>query len=290
MKQMDSNGTQPNYKLGLALSGGGARGLAHIGFLKVLEREKIPVSFLSGTSMGSIIGAAYAGGMDLSKLEMETIHSTTLRNMMRLVSMTPPTKGILEAGKVRSLLGRFIPESLTFSDLRIPLSICATDLIHSNPVTLDQGLVLDAVMASCAVPGVFPPVYYPPYKLVDGGVLNNLPVDLVRNMGAEKVIGIDVQVNPFDTTPWQDLPVSEHFPIPLPEALKDILWSSTIMIARITQIQLETNKPDLYIRPHIPREITMFLGFQKAAEVIAIGEKAAEEFLPQIRSLISPQV
>lgn len=283
---MIQSGSKSKHKLGLALSGGGARGLAHIGFLKVLEREKIRVDYLSGTSMGSIIGAAYAGGMDLAELEKEVVHSTTLRNMMRLVNMTPPTRGILEANKVRAMLSRFIPESLTFSKLRIPLAICATDLIHSIVVTLDQGKVLPAVMASCAVPGVFPPVYYPPYKLVDGGVLNNLPVDLVKIMGAEKVVGIDVQVNPFDTSPWQDLPVTEHLPIPLPSALKDILWSSTIMIARITQIQLEASKPDLYIRPPIPREITMFLGFQKAAEVIAIGEQAAEEFLPQIRSLL----
>ena len=189
--------TRSKYKLGLALSGGGARGLAHIGFLKVLEREHIPVDYLSGTSMGSIIGAAYARGMELSQMEEEVLNSTTTRSMMRLVSLSPPTRGFLEVNKVRSVLSRFIPEALTFDELNIPLAVCATDLIHSEAVSLYKGEVLPAVMASCAVPGIFPAVNYPPYRLVDGGVLNNLPVDLVKGLGAEKIIAIDVQANPL---------------------------------------------------------------------------------------------
>ncbi len=278
--------SRSKYKLGLALGGGGARGLAHVGFLKVLERENIKVDFLSGTSMGSIIAAAFARGMELPEIEKEVLLSTTTRNMMRLVNLTPPTRGFLEVNKVRSMLTRFIPESLTFDDLHIPLAVCATDLIHSVAVTLDKGEVLAAVMASCAVPGIFPAVNYPPYRLVDGGVLNNLPVDLVKNLGAEKIIAIDVQVGPSEAVPWDEMPSSSLLPLHLPTTLKDILWSASMMIARITQVQMQIISPDLYIRPKIARDISLFLGFQKAAEVIAMGERAAEENLPQIRKIL----
>ncbi len=274
------------HKLGLALSGGGARGLAHLGVLKVLEREKIKVDFLSGTSMGSVIAAAYARGMDLDEMEEVITHATTMRNMIRMVNLTPPGRGLFELNKIKSVLAQLIPESITFRDLNIPLAICATDLIQSNAITLSEGEVLPAVMASCAVPGVFPPVYKPPYKLVDGGVLNNLPVDLVQSLGAEKIIAIDVQVNPFDNVPWEDHPVVERIPIPLPSALKDIIWSATMMIAQITQVQIQNIKPDIYIRPNIPRDISLFTGFHKAREVIAYGFNAAEENLPEIRRML----
>jgi NTE family protein len=274
------------YKLGLALSGGGARGLAHLGFLKVLEREKIKVDFLSGTSMGSVIAASYARGMDLDEMEEVITHATTMRNIIRMVNLTPPGRGLFELNKVKSVLAQLIPESVTFRDLNIPLAICATDLIQSTAITLSEGEVLPAVMASCAVPGVFPPVYKPPYKLVDGGVLNNLPVDLVQSLGAEKIIAIDVQVNPFDNVPWEDHPFVERIPIPLPSSLKDIIWSATMMIAQITQVQIQIIKPDVYIRPNIPREISLFTGFHKAREVIAYGVSAAEEHLPEIRRMM----
>jgi NTE family protein len=274
------------YTLGLALSGGGARGLAHLGFLKVLQREKIKVDYLSGTSMGSIIAAAYARGMDLSEMEDEILQATTTRSMMRLVNVAPPTRGFLEVSKVRSLLTRFIPEALTFADLKIPLAVCATDLIHASSITLDQGEVLSAVMASCAVPGIFPSVDYPPYTLVDGGVLNNLPVDLVKKLGAKKIVAIDVQLNPFETTPWDELPVPTRLPLHIPTTFKEVLWSAMMMSARITQVNRQITPPDLYICPNIAREITMFMGFQKAAEIIAEGEKCAKENLPAIRKLL----
>jgi len=285
-KAMTKSEHKSKYKLGLALSGGGARGLAHLGFLKVLEREKIKVDFISGTSMGSIIAAAYARGMDLSEMEDEILQATTTRNMMRLVNVAPPTRGFLEVNKVRALLTRFIPETLTFADLNIPLAVCATDLIHATSITLDQGEVLSAVMASCAVPGIFPSVDFPPYTLIDGGVLNNLPVDLVKKLGAKKTIAIDVQLNPFETTPWDELPVTTRLPLHIPTTFKDVLWSAMMMSARITQVQMQITPPDLYICPKIAREITMFMGFQKAAEIIAVGESCAEENLPGIRKIL----
>jgi NTE family protein len=285
-KKSTRSDRKSKYTLGLALSGGGARGLAHLGFLKVLEREKIKVDYLSGTSMGSIIAAAYARGMDLSEMENEILQATTTRSMMRLVNVAPPTRGFLEVSKVRAMLTRFIPESVTFTDLNIPLAVCATDLIHATSVTLDKGEVLSAVMASCAVPGIFPSVDYPPYTLVDGGVLNNLPVDLVKNLGAEKIIAIDVQLNPFETTPWDELPVPIRLPLHIPTTFKEVLWSAMMMSARITQVNRQITPPDLYICTNIAREITMFMGFQKAAEIIAEGEKSAEENLPAIRKVL----
>lgn len=277
-------GMNSRFKLGLALSGGGARGLAHIGFLKVLERENIKADYISGTSMGSIIAAAYARGMEIKEIESFAIHYSSMRSMVRMVNLTPPSRGFVEVTKVREMLAHFIPETLTFDDLQIPLAVCATDLVRSMPVTLKNGGVLTAVMASCSVPGVFPAVRIPPYKLVDGGVLNNLPVDLVKDLGAEKIVAIDVQANPFDIVQTDELPQTSHLPIP--NTFRDLLWSATMMVARITQTQLQQIPPDLCIRPNIARDITLFMGFQKAAEVIAMGEKAAEEYLTRIRQIL----
>ena len=272
--------------MGLALSGGGARGLAHIGFLKVMEREHIQVDFLSGTSMGSVIATAYARGMGIEDLEREALSSTTARKMIRLVNLTPPTRGLIEAGKLRSLLAHFIPESVYFEELRIPTAICATDLLHARPVTLNRGQVLPAVMASCAVPGIFPAVDYETLRLVDGGVLNNLPVDLVRELGAERVIAIDVTAELSASNPEEDQFIGANLPFPIPGALRDLLWSSSMMVARITQTQLDLVKPDLYLRAPVPSDVSMFLGFQKAKEVIAAGEKLAEESLAMIHELL----
>ena len=272
--------------LGLALSGGGARGLAHIGFLKVLEREHIHVDYLSGTSMGSVIAAAYARGMSIEDLEREAVNSTTTRNMIRMVSITPPMRGIVESDKLKSVLNHFIPEGVNFEDLRIPTAIAATDLIHSCSVTLNSGPVLLAVMASCAMPGIFPAVDCPPLRLVDGGVLNNLPVNLVRKLGAKRVIAIDAMAEMIGIRPQEEQFIGADLPFPIPGALRDLLWSSSMMVARITQAQVETEKPDLYLRPPIPVEVSMFLGFRHAQAAIDAGERAAEEYLPQIRALL----
>lgn len=273
-------------KFGLALSGGGARGFAHIGLLKVLDREKIKPSYLSGTSMGAIIAAAYASGMSGKDIEEEAIKYTRTRNLVRMVHLTPPFKGLINQQKVAEYLSDMIPQGMRFDELRIPLAICATDLMQSRSISLTEGLVLPAVLASASIPGVFPPVVIPPYRLVDGGVVNNLPVDLAFQLGAEKVVAVDVQINPFETTPWQDKHKEQKWSMPISEYIMDMLWSETIMSARITQLNLKTYPPDVYIRMPIDKEITVLMGFPRAREIIDRGEETAEQYLPIIKQML----
>lgn len=279
-----------HYRLGLALSGGGARGLSHIGFLKVLEREGIHIHSIAGTSMGSVVAAAFARGMPLAELEQEALSAANMRSMMGMVTLTGANRGLVDPVKVKTVLSRFIPEDLRFESTHIPLAVCATDLLTAAPVTLNEGPILPAVIASCSVPGMFPPVDLHPYRLVDGGVLNNLPVDLVRDMGADRVIAVDVQANPFLTTAVnrEDQKQNNSIKLPLhfPLALKDIFLSASIMIAYMTGERLKAAPADLYLRPAIPPEINMFTGFNRARDLIAVGQALAEESLPAIREMI----
>jgi len=273
-------------KLGLALGGGGARGLAHIGILKVMERINIVPDIISGTSMGGIIGAAYACGMELDQLEKTTIELTRMRNLIQIVHLRQPIKGLIDPVKLKKMLASIIPEDISFEQLKIPLAVCATDLNSGKAVGLHQGNLLTAVMASCALPGVFPPVCIGDNYLVDGGVLNNLPVDLAYRLGSELVVAVDVQQRMEHHSFWQYEPLKPKLPQPLSESFYDMMRSETIMSARITEINLQTFPPDLYIEVPVSKEISTLSGYHRADEIIRVGEKAAEKYLEAIQDLI----
>ncbi len=141
-------------------------------------------------------------------------------------------------------------------------------------------------MASASIPGVFPPIEIPPMRLVDGGVVNNLPVDLAYQIGAQKVIAIDVQLDPRSDTPWQHSENKQRWPLPVPEYFMDLLWSEIVMTSRITEINLAAYPPDLYIRVPLGKDINVLLSFPRAQEIIDIGEETAERVLPRIRELL----
>jgi NTE family protein len=273
-------------KLGLALSGGGARGFAHIGLLKVLDREKINPSFLSGTSMGAIIAAAYASGMTGIEIEREALKFSKTSNLVKVVHLTPPYRGLINQAKVKEYLTHLIPSGVNFSELKIPLAVCATDLTLSRAVSITNGSVLTAVLASASIPGVFPPVEVASQRLVDGGVVNNMPVDLAYQIGAEKVIAVDVQLDPRTNSPWQASENKQHWPLPVPEYFMDLVWSEVVMSSRITEINLAAYPPDLYLRMPLDKEVNVLLSFPRAQEIIDIGEMATEAYLPRIRELI----
>jgi NTE family protein len=274
-------------KLGVVLGGGGARGLAHIGFLKVLDEEKIPVSFITGSSMGAIIAAAYAAGVPAASIEEEATKISQIQELIKLIDFSNLAKNLFEGNMVRDFIHALIGESSCFEDLQIPLAVVATDLITSQSICLDQGPLLPAVLASISIPGVFPPVEIGQYRLVDGGVLNSVPVKECIALGAEKTIAVDIQFNPTKELPWQDLPQDEQFPIPIPDFFLDIYRSELIMISRLTQINLAENPPDLLLCPPLPADIDMFLSFPRAAEIIAMGEEETRRNLPLIRQLQS---
>ncbi|TFH37583.1 MAG: patatin-like phospholipase family protein [Anaerolineales bacterium] len=268
-------------RLGLALSGGGARGLAHIGVLKVLEREGVSIHCLSGASMGGIIAAAYACGTSVEELELEAIKMGTLRELARLVNIRPPHRGLLAVENVRTYLAQLIPDGITFEQLRIPMALKAVDLHRGIEVGLSDGLVLDAVLATSAFPGVFPPFMRGDMQLVDGGVLNNLPVDLLHNLGAEVTLAINV--SPSFGGDESD---PSYSPLRLPNFAMDVYRSVLLMTRILSMRRLQDQPPDVLIEPEFPISIGFFSGFTHVHEAIAVGERAAEAELGEIRRLV----
>ena len=179
--------------IGLVLGGGGARGLAHVGVLRVLQQQAIPIDYIAGTSMGGLIGALYAAGLPLAVVEEEITKLSRLSEQIRLVDWNISAAGLSVRGRrIYNFMADLLGEDLTFADLRLPLAMVATDIRYGREVVLQGGLVIDAVRASISIPGVFEPVELGDYRLVDGGVLDNVPVDVARGMGAERTIAVDV--------------------------------------------------------------------------------------------------
>jgi len=173
--------------LGLALGSGGSRGIAHIGFLRALEEADVHPSFISGCSMGSIVGAAYASGMTTDEMR----HAACSLRFFDLLDVTRKPGGVLDTRKMRKLLTRYIGER-TFDDLKIPFSCVAVDMIGQEVVEFSSGSVVDAIVASSSIPTVFKPMEMDGMRLVDGGVLRRVPVSEVKQMGADIVVAVDV--------------------------------------------------------------------------------------------------
>jgi len=177
--------------LGLALGSGGSRGTAHIGFLQALDENDIKVDFIAGTSMGAVVGACYAKGM--TPLEMsERIFDLKARDLFDIDLMPLTRLGLLRSQKVKILIEDLLGD-VKFKALKIPFKCVAVNILTGKAVTLDDNNnLVDCVLASSAIPSIFRPVKIDDMLLVDGGVANRVPVSVVKEMGADVVIGIDV--------------------------------------------------------------------------------------------------
>lgn len=265
-------------QLGLALGGGGARGLAHIGVLKVLEKAQIPISYLAGTSMGGLIAAGYAAGLSAAQLEKEALRMTQFGELIQLLDLSLAEDGLLDGDSVQGYLQELLGEQLTFSDLRIPLALSAVDLNRGEAIALQEGSVVQAVRATISLPGVFAPAEIGERRLVDGGVLDNVPADLVRQLGADVVVAVNVSLDVRDDAIWEQ--------VALPPPLRTLWRADAITIAALTKVRLEQAGPQVVLRPQVPSEVTTLSGFKHAGATIAAGEAATEQALPQIRALL----
>ncbi len=175
-----------SLKLGLALSGGGTHGVAYVGVFKAFEEAGIKFDYIAGTSIGSLMGALYSAGIPLSDIEYRALNLKAKDIMTNKIPFMPskPDKMIEQT--------RQALEGKGFSDLKIPLTIVAVDIISGEEVHLKSGDLATAITASCAVPAIFNPVEIGKYRLYDGGLRNNIPADVVRDMGADIVLTIDV--------------------------------------------------------------------------------------------------
>ncbi|HEY8444191.1 MAG TPA: patatin-like phospholipase family protein [Clostridia bacterium] len=176
--------SQP-ISLGLALGGGAARGFAHVGAIKAFEEHKIKFDYVAGTSAGSIVGALYCAGANSQDL-INIAHELDPRSIRSALSLPP-----IDTARLENILKKYLGD-MTFQELKIPFIAVAVDLKEASQVLLQQGSVAKAVSASCAVPFFFRPVIMNNMHLVDGGLLNSVPCDVARVMGADRVVAVDV--------------------------------------------------------------------------------------------------
>lgn len=181
-------------KLGLALGSGGARGVAHVGFLQALEEADIRADCVAGCSMGAIVGACYCAGIPMEQVKKVTTELKLLK--IASLNVNPiRSSGLFRMNKARKLIETYIPPETTFDQLKIPFCCVATDIISGKTVKLNKGNVIDAVVASSSIPGAFSPVEMDGMLLVDGGVLERVPVKEVRQMKPDVVVAVDVLGN-----------------------------------------------------------------------------------------------
>jgi NTE family protein len=273
-------------KVGVALGGGGARGLAHIGVLKVLEKNGIQIDCLAGTSIGAVIAAAYAQGMSAEDIENEAVKFSKIGHLVSLLDPNPSRRGFLEGNRVKKYLQSLFEPSQSFENLKIPLIINAVDLNTCREIAMSEGPLLPAILGTIAVPGLFPPALHNDHMLIDGGVLNNVPTSHMKSIGADFVIAVDVLTDPIQESSREAVSSRNHFPVPLPVFFIELYRALIIMSSQTTRMQLESNPPDILIHPDIPADITMFLGFLQIHEVIAAGERSALQALGQIEELL----
>ena len=255
---------QKRPSIGVALGGGFARGLAHIGVLKVLEEENIPVDFIAGTSVGSVIGAAYASGISAKELE-EIAALVRFKDFSR---WTFSRFGLFSNDKMALFLHKIL-RCRTFEELRIPLAIAATDIITGEPAVFTSGDLVDPVRASCAYPGMFLPVNINGRLLVDGLLAHAVPAMPLRQMGAERVISIYL---------------SAHWVKPKgPRHVFDVI-GQCFSIAQTKMCGPWKSASDVVLEPAIGE--FGYDDFVRAPDLIQAGVVAARAALPQIQEWI----
>ena len=173
--------------LGFALGSGGSRGVSHVGFLQAMEEAGIKPDFLTGCSMGSVVGAAYAVGMTPAEMR----EAICKLKPLDLLDVTAKPGGLFDTRKVRKILKKYFGD-ITFDQLKIPFRCVAVDMHTQSVVTFSEGSVLDAMVASSCIPAIFKPIERDGYRLVDGGILERVPASQLKEMGADKIVAIDV--------------------------------------------------------------------------------------------------
>jgi len=251
-------------RVGIALGGGFARGIAHIGVLRVLEAHDIPIDVICGTSVGALVAATYASGTELGEMERQGAE-TQFRDFGR---WTISRMGMASNERLEHYLHKFTTKHL-FSEMNMPLVIVATDLIAGQTVYFTEGEIGPALRASCAYPGLFLPVEYGGRILVDGFLTELVPAVAARKMGADIVIGVHLEPGLLETAPRNTIEIiSRSFSILQTSALQS--WRA------VTDVLIE---PDVH---HI-----LWDEFSKTPQLVAAGEAAAQAAMPQIKALLS---
>lgn len=254
--------------LALAFGGGFARGFAHLGILQVLEQNHIPVSYIAGTSVGSILGAAYASGAPLSRI-VATCRTIRFRDIAR---WRVSRLGLASNHRLGDLIEQVF-ESRRFEDLKIPLAVVATDLANGEPVVFTHGNLAEAIRASCAFPGLFEPVEIGTRCLADGGLVAPVPTRAARELGAAHVVGVSVGI--------------EDGRRGAPSNIFQVVCRA-VNAAQKHQLEIWERYADLVLRPDV--QSLAWDDFDRADEAIEAGAAAARRALPRIKKLLNPPV
>jgi NTE family protein len=250
--------------IGLALGGGFARGFAHLGVLQVLEQNHIPIACIAGTSVGSILGAAYASGAPLARI-IATCRTLRFRD---IGSWRVSRLGLASNHRLGDLVERVF-DSKQFDDLRIALAVVATDLNTGEPVVLTHGNLVDAIRASCAFPGLFEPVKIGTRCLADGGLVAPVPTRAAREMGAEFVLGVSVGIQDGDRGS--------------PSNIFQVV-TRAVSAAQKHQLEVWERYADLVVRPDV--QSFAWDAFDRADEAIEAGAAVAWRALPRIQKYL----
>lgn len=294
-------------KIGLALGGGGAKGAAEVGVLKVLEEAGIHVDCIAGASIGAIVGGLYAAGYSAAELDSlfqtqewfslltdrkaslssepyKTIDGVTYIFGFPVMDKNSRGFGIMRGGRIEQILDSMVSVRgcTDFESLRIPFRCVAADIRTAEEVVISEGLVCKGLRASMAIPGIFKPVPQDDYLLVDGGMLNNLPVDICRQMGADIVIAVDL--NQGDPQPRKQIDVSSLSGLAGLIGLEGVIeWVTNR--PDITKYKANLESADIYISPSLPDYDTTSFGNKNAARMIAAGVSAAKAHWDELLKL-----
>ncbi|MCA1029954.1 patatin-like phospholipase family protein [Bacillus timonensis] len=251
-------------KIGLALGSGGARGFAHLGVIKVLKEENIPIDFIAGSSMGALVGAFYSTGLDIDRLYKLAIAF----KRKYYLDFTVPKMGFIAGNRVKELI-RLFTHGKNIEELKVPLAVVATDITTGEKVVFKEGSIADAVRASISIPGIFVPEKINGKLLVDGGVADRVPVSVVKEMGSDIVIAVDVsrvKINEEITT------------------IFDVIMQS-IDIMQVELVRHREIASDIMIRPRVEQYSSK--AFTNIEEIIRIGEDEARSQISKIKSVIA---
>ncbi|HEY4688278.1 MAG TPA: patatin-like phospholipase family protein [Anaerolineae bacterium] len=265
--------------VGLAMSSGGAKGIAHVGVLKALCGADVPIDLVAGSSAGSLFGALFCAGQSIEEI---IDFAKELKRIIRLRGglwdfMLPPTSGLIHGRKTANFIDKALGGK-TFDDLRIPLYVVAADITVGEQVVFNWGSVAEAVRASIGIPGIFAPWPWNGRYLVDGGVVNPVPISVLQERGADRIITSSVVRTP------------EERGVAPPDAKRpNFIELMTSMMGAMEGEILKMRLPevDVFIHPHV--ENYGALDYDKADELIEIGEFAAREKLPEIMEMLKPK-
>jgi NTE family protein len=263
LAEPDEHKSTERPRVGLALAGGFARGIAHIGVLRILREAGIPIDFVAGTSVGALIGAAFCAGTSLE--EMERIGSTT--SFTDFGRWTPSWLGLATNQRLEKFLAQFTPVK-TFEEMAIPLAIATTDINAGVSVYYTRGPVGLPLRASCAYPGLFVPIQYEGRTLVDGFLTSPVPVEGALLLGADVVIAVYLEAGNLEQ----------------PRTFTDVLSRSFNIIQRHTDLTWR-QQADVIIEPDVKPFV--WDDFTKTPDLVAAGATATLAALPEIRAAIS---